>query len=197
MRELLPKRRSGAQQLSATVPVRDRLLAESSESRRRARKGQRSGALDDDRSETDENRPNSADSGPAALPAVDGSKRMEVDSAKGVQGKEISRLREDSDPLAASEARCRVSRRTAWGVELREAELAPQGGLEPPTLRLTAGCSAIELLRNTASAEALCGTPDFSETPSPAQQLVSVPARRGRRSGPPRARSPRSGGRVR
>ena len=28
-------------------------------------------------------------------------------------------------------------------------ELAPQVGLEPTTLRLTAGCSAIELLRNT------------------------------------------------
>ena len=28
-------------------------------------------------------------------------------------------------------------------------EVAPQGGFEPPTLRLTAGCSAVELLRNT------------------------------------------------
>src|SRR4051812_12387089 len=27
--------------------------------------------------------------------------------------------------------------------------MAPQAGLEPATLRLTAGCSAIELLRNT------------------------------------------------
>ncbi len=30
----------------------------------------------------------------------------------------------------------------------REKELAPQAGLEPATLRLTAGCSTIELLRN-------------------------------------------------
>ena len=29
--------------------------------------------------------------------------------------------------------------------------LAPQEGLEPPTLRLTAGCSTIELLRSTNS----------------------------------------------
>lgn len=28
--------------------------------------------------------------------------------------------------------------------------LAPQVGLEPTTLRLTAGCSAIELLRNSS-----------------------------------------------
>src|SRR5438874_897210 len=28
--------------------------------------------------------------------------------------------------------------------------MAPQAGLEPATLRFTAGCSAIELLRNTA-----------------------------------------------
>jgi hypothetical protein len=28
-------------------------------------------------------------------------------------------------------------------------KMAPQAGLEPATLRLTAGCSAIELLRNT------------------------------------------------
>ena len=28
-------------------------------------------------------------------------------------------------------------------------KVAPQGGFEPPTLRLTAGCSAVELLRNT------------------------------------------------
>jgi hypothetical protein len=28
-------------------------------------------------------------------------------------------------------------------------KMAPQGGFEPPTLRLTAGCSAVELLRNT------------------------------------------------
>ena len=32
--------------------------------------------------------------------------------------------------------------------------MAPQVGLEPTTLRLTAGCSAIELLRNTVRREA-------------------------------------------
>src|SRR5439155_1363932 len=32
---------------------------------------------------------------------------------------------------------------------IMERRLAPQAGLEPATLRLTAGCSAIELLRNT------------------------------------------------
>ena len=33
-------------------------------------------------------------------------------------------------------------------------ELAPQAGFEPATLRLTAGCSAVELLRNRSSAGA-------------------------------------------
>jgi hypothetical protein len=33
---------------------------------------------------------------------------------------------------------------------LEQQVMAPQAGLEPATLRLTAGCSAIELLRNTA-----------------------------------------------
>jgi hypothetical protein len=37
---------------------------------------------------------------------------------------------------------------TLWGKYLLAKELAPQAGLEPATLRLTAGCSAIELLRN-------------------------------------------------
>jgi hypothetical protein len=34
------------------------------------------------------------------------------------------------------------------GVDASEKGLAPQVGFEPTTLRLTAGCSAIELLRN-------------------------------------------------
>ena len=34
-------------------------------------------------------------------------------------------------------------------------DVAPQVGLEPTTTRLTAGCSAIELLRNTGIAERL------------------------------------------
>ena len=33
--------------------------------------------------------------------------------------------------------------------------MAPQVGLEPTTLRLTAGCSAIELLRSVGEAEQL------------------------------------------
>src|SRR5688572_18904627 len=37
--------------------------------------------------------------------------------------------------------------------------LAPQAGFEPATLRLTAGCSAVELLRNKVSATCAAGTP--------------------------------------
>ena len=37
--------------------------------------------------------------------------------------------------------------------------MAPQVGLEPTTLRLTAGCSAIELLRSVAD----CGTADWPQ----------------------------------
>ena len=37
------------------------------------------------------------------------------------------------------------NRRKCWG---NAEKMAPQVGLEPTTLRLTAGCSAIELLRN-------------------------------------------------
>jgi site-specific DNA recombinase len=39
------------------------------------------------------------------------------------------------------------------GVSAKKEELAPQVGLEPTTLRLTAGCSAIELLRSRADRE--------------------------------------------
>jgi hypothetical protein len=48
-------------------------------------------------------------------------------------------------------------------------ELAPQAGLEPATLRLTAGCSAIELLRNlggNATSDRIgCARPDARTSP--------------------------------
>ena len=40
-------------------------------------------------------------------------------------------------------------------------DLAPQAGFEPATLRLTAGCSAVELLRNTVGRDVL-GRKDYS-----------------------------------
>src|SRR5207249_7521109 len=43
----------------------------------------------------------------------------------------------------------------ADSLEIQE-ELAPQVGLEPTTLRLTAGCSAIELLRSKAVSQIEC-----------------------------------------
>ena len=38
---------------------------------------------------------------------------------------------------------------TALPTELKALNMAPQVGLEPTAYRLTAGCSTIELLRNT------------------------------------------------
>ena len=52
-------------------------------------------------------------------------------------------------------------------------DLAPQAGFEPATLRLTAGCSAVELLRNIG----WCG----SERKEPL--IVAAPVVRGQRSG--------------
>ena len=37
------------------------------------------------------------------------------------------------------------------GIDSERFKMAPQVGLEPTTLRLTAGCSAIELLRSSGS----------------------------------------------
>ncbi len=45
----------------------------------------------------------------------------------------------------------RIEARRRWGNFRRK--LAPQVGFEPTTLRLTAGCSAVELLRNRADRE--------------------------------------------
>jgi hypothetical protein len=62
-------------------------------------------------------------------------------------------LMEDSDPLAASGTREAACPGGLSGEANSAKRVAPQGGLEPPTLRLTAGCSAIELLRNTRTQE--------------------------------------------
>src|SRR2546430_7455107 len=57
----------------------------------------------------------------------------------------------DSQPLAASGEAARRGASRGQPEEPRPSEakgLAPRAGLEPATLRLTAGCSAIELPRN-------------------------------------------------
>src|SRR5215203_7418669 len=38
-------------------------------------------------------------------------------------------------------------------------QMAPQAGFEPATLRLTAGCSAVELLRNMSARPLTCSAP--------------------------------------
>src|ERR1035437_5545773 len=60
--------------------------------------------------------------------------------------------------------------------------MAPQVGLEPTTLRLTAGCSAIELLRNVAGALRKCALncndeSIVSDGPRRRQRLSPWPAR--------------------
>ena len=52
--------------------------------------------------------------------------------------------------------------------------LAPQVGLEPTTLRLTAECSAIELLRNMESGSDLLSRAVSSQVPSALKGLTSV-----------------------
>ena len=47
--------------------------------------------------------------------------------------------------------------------------MAPQAGFEPATLRLTAGCSAVELLRNTGGCSARC-----AREKSPARRTLIV-----------------------
>ena len=51
---------------------------------------------------------------------------------------------------------------------------APQVGLEPTTLRLTAECSAIELLRNMGSGGDLLSRAVTSQVPSALKGLTSV-----------------------
>ena len=52
--------------------------------------------------------------------------------------------------------------------------MAPQEGLEPTTLRLTAECSAIELLRNMESGGDLLSRTVTSQVPSALKGLTSV-----------------------
>ena len=52
--------------------------------------------------------------------------------------------------------------------------VAPQVGLEPTTLRLTAECSAIELLRNMESGGDLLSRTVTSQVPSALKGLTSV-----------------------
>ena len=52
--------------------------------------------------------------------------------------------------------------------------MAPQVGLEPTTLRLTAECSAIELLRNMESGGDLLSRTVTSQVPSALKGLTSV-----------------------
>ncbi len=49
---------------------------------------------------------------------------------------------------SSSEEMTAISQQMASNAEETRKEMAPQVGLEPTTLRLTAGCSAIELLRS-------------------------------------------------
>ena len=66
----------------------------------------------------------------------------------------------------------------AWGAQkdqiFRSGLHAPQVGLEPTTLRLTAECSAIELLRNMESGGDLLSRTVTSQVPSALKGLTSV-----------------------
>src|SRR5882672_4782998 len=57
----------------------------------------------------------------------------------------------------------------------RRLEMAPQVGLEPTTLRLTAGCSTIELLRNSRSLPTFRWLRDHTETPRDGQGRIPLP----------------------
>ena len=71
-----------------------------------------------------------------------------------------------------------ISLRFFWGVQkspsFRMDFCAPQVGLEPTTLRLTAECSAIELLRNMESGGDLLSRAVTSQVPSALKGLTSV-----------------------
>ena len=60
------------------------------------------------------------------------------------------------------------------GVQAYVPILAPQVGLEPTTLRLTAECSAIELLRKMESGSDLLSRAVTSQVPSAHKGLTSV-----------------------
>ena len=70
-------------------------------------------------------------------------------------GQASAHLRADRGPSPSNRRSLTTVLTTGSRGSLRRSEpkslkrLAPQAGLEPATLRLTAGCSAIELLRNT------------------------------------------------
>ena len=57
---------------------------------------------------------------------------------------------------------------------LQGVSMAPQVGLEPTTLRLTAECSAIELLRKMESGSDLLSRAVSSQVPSALKGLTSV-----------------------
>ena len=59
-------------------------------------------------------------------------------------------------------------------VKITGFSVAPQVGLEPTTLRLTAECSAIELLRNMESGGDLLSRTVTSQVPSALKGLTSV-----------------------
>ena len=59
-------------------------------------------------------------------------------------------------------------------IEIAGFPYAPQVGLEPTTLRLTAECSAIELLRNMESGGDLLSRTVTSQVPSALKGLTSV-----------------------
>ena len=63
-----------------------------------------------------------------------------------------------------------ITKRSAAWTDLN----APQVGLEPTTLRLTAECSAIELLRNMESGSDLLSRAVSSQVPSALKGLTSV-----------------------
>ena len=65
-------------------------------------------------------------------------------------------------------------RDTKRDVQMYVPIMAPQVGLEPTTLRLTAECSAIELLRNMESGSDLLSRAVTSQVPSAHKGLTSV-----------------------
>ena len=71
-------------------------------------------------------------------------------------------IRAESRPACGS----RECLKTGRGGQLRETKLAPRAGFEPATLRLTAGCSAVELPRNRQDARPLRASARTRETSS-------------------------------
>jgi hypothetical protein len=103
-------------------------------------------------------------------------------------------LRLDSVPLAPSEVRCRATPQDRLGRQPTEGRLAPQAGLEPATLRLTAGCSAIELLRIWSTPDARWRGPlrleRISMVPNRPSLVKPEPERGARMDAPALSREP-------